>query len=85
MEAKDDDARQPRTLFLWTQGSPTVNVAPESAEVSAPQWLMSSAIYDPETFDARLAEFKDKIREAFATIWEGNVYAAYDFELDADA
>ena len=69
-------------LHLWTAGDSSVGIPGESAEVSAPGWLISSEHFDPEGFKSRLEEFRQKIREAFEVVWpDEKVYAQYDFEL----
>lgn len=76
--------QQVSTLHLWTDGDPRVGIPGETAEVSAPGFLISSQIYDPETFQTRLDEFKQQIVAAFGLIWEDKVHALYDFELEAE-
>ncbi|HBN9243699.1 hypothetical protein ACF0C0_12405 [Pseudomonas aeruginosa] len=69
-------------LHLWTTGDSSVGTSGESAEVSAPGWLVSSEHYEPEGFNATLEEFREKVREAFEVIWPNEkVYAQYVFEL----
>lgn len=69
-------------LHLWTAGDSSVGISGESAEVSAPGWLVSSEHYEPEDFKSSLEEFREKVREAFEVIWPNEkVYAQYDFEL----
>lgn len=71
------------SLYLWSDGHSSVYGPGESAEVSAPGWLFNSEDTDPDTHRELLANFKDKIIEAFALIWGEKTHAAYDFELAA--
>lgn len=74
--------QQVEKLYLWTAGDSSVGISGESAEVSAPGWLISSEHYEREGFKATLEEFREKVREAFEVIWPNEkVYAQYDFEL----
>jgi len=57
------------SLYLWSDGHSSVYGPGESAEVSAPGWLFNSEDTDPDTHRELLANFKDKIIEAFALIW----------------
>ncbi len=69
-------------LYLWTDGDSSVGLPGETAEVSAPGWLISSKDYDSDDFRELLEEFRLKIREAFEVIWANTeVHARYDFEL----
>lgn len=72
-------------LYLWTVGDPSVRIAGESAEVSAPGWLVESEQYEAEDFKSVLEDFRQKIQEAFEVIWSGEkVFARYDFELQEE-
>ena len=71
------------SLHLWTDGDPKAGIGGESAEVTAPGWLLNAADTDPDTYRELLASFKAKIVEAFGVIWEEKPHAAYDFELAA--
>ncbi|MEA8592103.1 hypothetical protein PZT57_26015 [Pseudomonas aeruginosa] len=74
--------QQIQKLHLWTAGDPSVGISGETAEVSAPGWLISSQDYDPDGFRERLEEFRQKVREAFEVIWPNEkVHTSYDFEL----
>ncbi|HCF0590427.1 TPA: hypothetical protein RJN57_000516 [Pseudomonas aeruginosa] len=69
-------------LHLWTDGDSNSGRTGETAEVSAPGWLLSSEAYDPEEFMVVLEAFREKAREAFEVIWPNEiVFAKYDFEL----
>jgi hypothetical protein len=69
-------------LHLWTIGDSSVGISGDSANVSAPGWLVSSEDYEPEGYKATLEEFREKVRVAFEVIWPNEkVYAQYDFEL----
>ncbi|KSC70507.1 hypothetical protein ACM8BJ_24070 [Pseudomonas aeruginosa] len=71
------------SLHLWTDGDPKAGISGETAEVTAPGWLLNAADTDPDTHRELLASFKAKIIEAFGLIWEEKPRAAYDFELAA--
>lgn len=69
-------------LYLWTNGDCSVGLSGETAEVSAPGWLISSEDYDADAYKATLDEFRAKACEAFKVIWPNKqVYAMFDFEM----
>lgn len=71
-----------KALHLWTNGDQSVGIQGESAEVTAPGWLINAADMDAEDFKACLEEFRQKVREAFEVIWPNEkIFALYDFEL----
>lgn len=74
-----------QTLHLWTAGDKDVGIGSESAEVTAPEWLVCSEHYDEADYKAVLEEFRQKITEAFAVIWPNEkIHAQYDFELQVE-
>ncbi|EKY4113585.1 TPA: hypothetical protein ACGW3M_001077 [Pseudomonas aeruginosa] len=71
-----------QTLHLWTNGDSSVGISGESAEVSAPGWLINSEDYEPQEFRETLEAFRAKMIEAFQVVWPAEqVHAKYDFEL----
>lgn len=69
-------------LHLWTDGDSSVGIPGETAEVSAPGWLISSADFEADDFKATLMAFREQVRDAFELIWpDQKVFAMYDFEL----
>ncbi|MBO8337094.1 hypothetical protein [Pseudomonas aeruginosa] len=60
-------------LHLWTDGDSNSGRTGETAEVSAPGWLLSSEAYDPEEFMVVLEAFREKAREAFEVIWPNEI------------
>lgn len=69
-------------LHLWTDGDSSVGIPGNTAEVSAPGWLISSADFEGDDFKATLEAFREQVRDAFELIWpDEKVYALYDFEL----
>lgn len=74
-----------QNLHVWTNGDSSAGISGDSADVSAPGWLISSEDYDSEGFKAALEEFREKVRQAFEVIWpDEKVYAMFDFELEAE-
>lgn len=70
------------TLHLWTAGDSRVGIAGETAEITAPGWLVSSDQYEADGFKVVLEEFRVKARSAFEVLWpKEEVFAKYDFEL----
>ncbi|MBW6122619.1 hypothetical protein KZ843_06890 [Pseudomonas aeruginosa] len=76
------EIQQVGKLHLWTSGDGSVGISGESAEVSAPGWLLSSEHFDAEDFKSTLEQFREKVRTAFELIWpDEKVHARYDFEM----
>lgn len=78
----DNQHKQVRSLHLWTTGDSSAGIAGQSAEVAAPEFLISSEGIDIGEFNALLAEFKQKMVEAFEVIWDEKPSALFDFELE---
>jgi hypothetical protein len=70
-----------RVLHVWTRGDTQAGVVAESANVVAPSHLLTSEGMGPVELQILLADFKAKILEAFALIWQERPHALYDFEL----
>lgn len=77
----DNQSAGVRVLHIWTKGDAQAGIGSESAEVTAPESLLTSEGVDPDEFQLQLTAFKAKIIEAFAIIWDDKPQAMYDFEL----
>lgn len=72
-----------KTIYISTQGDPSVGIFSDSAQIIADgDFLIDTIELDEEDRLETLEEFREKLLDAFEVIWGERPIVEFDFEIE---